>query len=214
MSLSPASQQQSEAAKKSTAGQVISYTYKASLAGTTYGFELRRKAMAWWTSRRSETWNYSDIVMIRMSYRPSSMQMRRFRTEIWNRAGQRVSVVSTTWRSVAMIEPQDDSYRAFITTLHRRVADAGGKVLMEGGLMPWVFYLAALLLVLMIAAGAGLMGQALLAKHTSGALFFAVLTALFVWQIGGFVWRNRPIRYDADNLPDHLLPAASPQDRR
>jgi len=81
-------------------------------------------------------------------------------------------------------------------------------------LMPWVFYLAALLLALMVAAGAGLSGQALLTRQFSGALFFTALTALFIWQIGSFVWRNRPIRYDADTLPDHLLPAVSPEDRR
>ena len=79
--------------------------------------------------------------------------------------------------------------------------------------MPWVFYLAAFLFALIVAVGAGLMGQALLGRHTSGALFFAALTALFVWQIGSFVWRNRPIRYDADTLPEHLLPAISPKDK-
>ena len=32
------------------------------------------------------------------------------------------------------------------------------------------------------------------------------LSALFGWQIGGFIRLNRPITYTFDTLPDALLP--------
>jgi hypothetical protein len=39
-----------------------------------------------------------------------------------------------------------------------------------------------------------------------GAAFMVAFAALFGWQIGGFVWRNRPIAYSSQDLPTHLLP--------
>jgi len=40
----------------------------------------------------------------------------------------------------------------------------------------------------------------------AGALFFIGFAALFGWQIGGFVRRNRPVVYSWDGLPAALLP--------
>jgi hypothetical protein len=40
----------------------------------------------------------------------------------------------------------------------------------------------------------------------AGALFFLGFAALFGWQIGGFVRRNRPTTYSFDHLPTELLP--------
>ena len=39
-----------------------------------------------------------------------------------------------------------------------------------------------------------------------GALFIAGFAALFAWQIGGFLTRNKPRRYTFDALPQDLLP--------
>jgi len=37
-------------------------------------------------------------------------------------------------------------------------------------------------------------------------LFLVGFAALFGWQIGGFMMRNRPQRYTFDQLPKQLLP--------
>jgi hypothetical protein len=37
-------------------------------------------------------------------------------------------------------------------------------------------------------------------------LFLVGFAALFAWQIGGFVARNRPRAYSSDHLPEALLP--------
>ncbi len=39
-----------------------------------------------------------------------------------------------------------------------------------------------------------------------GGLFLIGFAALFTWQIGGFVRRNRPRAYTFDHLPEALLP--------
>jgi hypothetical protein len=37
-------------------------------------------------------------------------------------------------------------------------------------------------------------------------LFIAGFAALFAWQVGGFIRRNRPRIYTFDHLPKALLP--------
>jgi len=184
----------------------LTYQYKPSLIGGACFFELRPQTMAWQAGRRTGEWAYEDIAMVRMSYRPVSMQSNRYRTDIWSRTGQHVIVLSTTWRSVALVEPQNDGYRAFITELHRRIGAAGGRVLLEGGLLPWVFQLATLVLGLVAVAILGLLARAVMSGSYSGALFLVFLIGVFVWQIGGFMRRNRPVKYTPDDLPQHLLP--------
>lgn len=52
----------------------------------------------------------------------------------------------------------------------------------------------------------GLLLTALLTSNWMGALFLVGFAALFAWQVGGFITRNRPRRYSFDRLPDALLP--------
>ena len=53
---------------------------------------------------------------------------------------------------------------------------------------------------------AGLFVRAVATGEFAGALFLVGFTALFGWQIGGFVRRNRPRAYTFDRLPEALLP--------
>lgn len=184
----------------------VSYSYKPSLLGSACTFALTPEGLSWRAGRRGALWAYDDIAMVRMSYRPVSMQTRRYRTDIWNRHGQHVIVVSTTWRSMALMEPQDEDYRAFVFALHRRLDAAGGQVLCEGGLMPWVYHLATLLLGLVAVAMIGLLVRAVATGSIAGALFLVALMALFAWQIGSFMIRNRPVGYRPAAVPAHLLP--------
>jgi hypothetical protein len=53
---------------------------------------------------------------------------------------------------------------------------------------------------------AGLLVRAILTGEFAGGLFLVGFAALFTWQIGGFVMRNRPGAYSFDHLPEPLLP--------
>jgi len=60
-----------------------------------------------------------------------------------------------------------------------------------------------------VAVGTMLLGlfiRALVIGEYAGALFFLGFAALFGWQIGGFVRRNRPTSYSFEHLPAELLP--------
>jgi membrane protein CcdC involved in cytochrome C biogenesis len=52
----------------------------------------------------------------------------------------------------------------------------------------------------------GLLVRAIATGELAGILFLLGFAALFTWQVGGFVRRNRPRAYTFDNLPMALLP--------
>jgi hypothetical protein len=184
----------------------MGYRYRASLIGAAHRFELTDDGLSWRVGGRSGVWPYRAITSIRLSYRPVSMQSRRFRADIENLSRERIAVLSTSWQTAALMAPQDRDYRAFIHALHRRRAQAGGKVVLTGGLNPHVHVAAIGVLALLATAMVGLLLRALATGEFAGALFLVGFAALFAWQIGGFIRRNRPRSYRFDDLPNDLLP--------
>jgi hypothetical protein len=182
------------------------YVYKASLIGSAYRFELTDDGLSWQAGGRSGVWPYGDIAAIRLSYRPISMQPRRFRADIDRVGGGRIALLSTSWTTVTLMAPQDRDYRAFITQLHRRLKEAGSRAELVGGLKPVLYHAAVAVLAIVAVAISGLLIRALSTGEWAGALFLVGFAALFWWQIGGFVRRNRPQRYTFDALPGELLP--------
>src|SRR5215468_5569970 len=183
-----------------------SYTFKASLVGSAHQFELTDKGLSWKISGRSGAWAYRDISAVRMSYRPSSMQAHRFRTDIWHKDGGRIRIVSTNWQTVSLMTPQDNGYRAFIEGLHAHMAAARSTATLTGGLSSGLYAAALVLVALLAIAIVGLFVRAIATAEYAGALFLVGFALLFNWQIGGFIRRNRPITYTFDHLPEALLP--------
>jgi hypothetical protein len=186
--------------------QHLHYAYKASLIGAAHRFELTDLGLSWRIAGKSGVWPYARISAIRLSYRPVSMQSRRFRDDIENADRGRIVVLSTSWQTAALMAPQDQDYRAFITRLHARMAEAGSKAVLVGGLKPRVYAAALIFLTLVAVAISGLFVRAIATGEFAGALFLVGFAALFGWQIGGFVLRNKPRNYAFDDLPAALLP--------
>jgi hypothetical protein len=182
------------------------YAYKASLVGAAHQFELTDQGLSWRIAGRSGVWPYADINIIRLSYRPVSMQSRRFRADIGNTHSASIAILSTSWQTATLMAPQDRDYRVFITALHARMAQAGSQPRLDGGLRPRVYAAAIGLLVLVAISITGLLVRAIATGEFAGALFLVGFAALFAWQVGGFVGRNRPIEYSFDHLPTALLP--------
>jgi hypothetical protein len=182
------------------------YAYKASLIGAAHQFELTDEGLSWRIGGKSGIWLYADIAAIRLSYRPVSMQSRRFRADIENADGGRLAIISTSWQTAALMAPQDQDYRAFITQLHARMQQVGSNAALIGGLGPRSYAAAIVFLTLVAVAISGLLVRALATGEWAGAMFLVGFAALFGWQIGGFVGRNRPRTYPFDHLPEALLP--------
>jgi hypothetical protein len=184
----------------------VRYAYKASLIGSAHQFELTDAGLSWQVSGRSGVWPYRDIASIRLSYRPMSMQSRRFRADIERAGGGRIAILSTTWQTIALMAPQDQDYRAFMTQLHQRMKQAGSRAELLGGVGPKTYAGGIVLLALVGISMAGLLIRAVTTGEFAGALFLIGFTVLFGWQIGGFMVRNRPRTYAFDDLPEAVLP--------
>jgi hypothetical protein len=182
------------------------YTYKASVAGSPQSFELGGQGMSFHTGFRSGLWRYGDIVRIRLSYRPVSMLRHRFRADIRHRDGGTLKIVSATWAGIVAMVPQNDSYRAFIAELHRRVAAERGRVEFTAGLHPIVFAMAVAVFAGIAFAIATLVVRALLAGEVVAVLFFLAFAAWTGWYAGGWLMRNKPQRYEPAHVPPQLLP--------
>jgi len=182
------------------------YAFKASLVGSAHQFELTDEGLNWRVAGKSGVWPYAAISSIRLSYRPVSMQSRRFRADIEAEQRGRIVLLSTSWQTAALMAPQDADYRAFIVELHHRMAAAGSTAKLMGGLKPRLYTAAMVLLAFVALAMAALFIRAALVGQWAGMLFLAGFAALFAWQIGGFVRRNRPQAYTFDRLPKALLP--------
>jgi hypothetical protein len=183
-----------------------SYAYKASLISSAQQFELTDGGLSWRIGGRSGLWPYAEIASIRLSYRPMSLQARRFRADIQRSGGGRIAIVSTSWQTVTLMTPQDQGYRAFITELHRRMKQAGSTASLTGGIGTVTYAAAVVMLALLAIAMVGLLVRALSTSEFTGALFLVGIAIWFAWTIGGFIKRNRPRRYSFDALPETLLP--------
>jgi hypothetical protein len=184
----------------------LHYGYRASLIGGARQFELTEQGLSWQIGARSGVWPYQSIASVRLSFRPVSMQSRRFRADLRTFDGQRLTILSTSWQTVTLMAPQDQAYRAFMAALHQKMHAAGSHAELSGGL-PTLTYNGALVVVALLAvAMTALLARAVAVGEWPGVLFILGFAALFGWQIGGFIRRNKPRRYGFDALPAELLP--------
>lgn len=188
------------------AASVTSYAYKASLIGSAHRFALTEQGLSWHIGGRSGLWPYDEISAIRLSFRPVSMQQHRFRADITHSSGRRLAILSTSWQTAALMAPQNNSFRAFIVELHARMAKAGSRAVLTSGLGRMAYAMVLAFLAMLTVVMAGLLIRALAIGEFAGVLFVLGFAALFAWQVGGFVRRNRPGSYTLERLPEALLP--------
>ena len=188
------------------AASATSYAYKASLIGSAHRFELTEEGLSWQVGGRTSLWPYDEISAVRLSFRPVSMQQHRFRADVSHKGGGRIAILSTSWQTAALMAPQDNGFRAFIVALHARMAKVGSRAELTAGLGRTAYAAVLAFLALLAVAMAALLIRALMIGEFAGALFVLGFAALFAWQVGGFIRRNRPQTYGFDRLPKQLLP--------
>lgn len=182
------------------------YTFRPSLLGAPWQFTLAPDGIRWTVGSRSGRLAYGQVRRIRMSYRPANMQSYRFITELWGQGAPRLRIVSTSWKSMFEQERLDKAYAAFVTELHRRLAEANATPLYQQGVHPLTYW-PGLILFTGIALGmAALAVRALQEDVSAGAAFVGAFLLLFLWQGGNFFRRNRPGVYRPDALPREILP--------
>src|ERR1043165_1108996 len=169
----------------------LTYSYKSSVMSAPFEFRLGADALHWGKGPVRGRTPYRQIRRVRLSFRPMTMQNHRFVAEVWT-DGPKLTIASTSWKSMAEQERLDTRYRAFVAELCRRTGAAGGQTLFRTGSPVILYWLGVVAFTGASLAIAALIMRALQAQVWSGAAFVAAFLALFLWQAGTFFRRNRP----------------------
>jgi hypothetical protein len=186
--------------------QGVKYSYRPSLMGAPWEFEVAPDALLWQVGRRSGRIPYGDIRRVRMAYRPVTLASHRFLTEIWSRDAPKMPVASTSWKNMVEQERQDSSYREFVAALHRKLAEGQVQASFETGSPALIYWPGVVIFVGLALGMAALTVRGLQTGALGGAAFVGGFFLLFMWQVGGFFRRNRPGRYSPDALPADVMP--------
>ena len=185
-----------------------SYVFRPSLMGSEHRFTLEPDGLAFRIGRHSGRAAYGVIRRLRLSFRPVALASDRYLTEIWADGWPKLRIASTSWRGFSDQAAQTRDYADFVRELHRRVAASGGTPLCTKGSHPVLYWMGVGLFILVALAMAALIVRALQQGALAGALFVAAFFALFLWNMGGFLRKNRPSVYPVATPPDDLLPRA------
>jgi hypothetical protein len=182
------------------------YSYRPSVLGAPWELRLTPSALAWSTGRRSGNIPYSEIRRVQLAFRPNSIQQGTFATYIWPVSGPKITVLSTSRKSLVEATRQDAQYRDFILRLHRHLMDCGARTDYVRGVEPYVYWPGLALMAICAVGFFVLIARALQTQAWGGAAFITVFFALFGWQLGNYFRRNLPGIYRPAELPPELLP--------
>jgi hypothetical protein len=183
-------------------------SFRPSLIGGAWSFRVGADALHWTSGSDSGRISYDDIKRVRLSYRPRSMQRHRFLTELWTLAGPKVTILSTSWKSISELERLDRPYRNFVLALHQQLAARGRSIEFIGGTNPAKFWVGLVVFVPLVAGIIGVVIRAFQQDAHFAALLIVAFLALFLLQGVNYFRRNRPVRYRPDAVPPELLPSA------
>ena len=189
-----------------TAGTVLTYAYRPSVMGAIREFKLSDDGIDWAAGLRSGHIPYRNIRILRMSYRPTSIQSQRFVTELWAEDAPKLKINSSSWKSMVEQERLDQSYSAFVRELHLRISNVTTSARFKQGNRPLIYWPSLVVFVVVALGLAGLITRALQIGASGGAAFVGAFLALYLWQGGNFLRRNRPGEYCPDALPKEVMP--------
>ena len=189
-------------------GQEPTYSFRPSLIGAAWSFRLGEDAIHWTSGSDSGRIPYDDVKLVRMSYRPRSMQRHRFVTELRTHSGPNVTIISTSWRSISELERLDRPYQDFVVALHKRLGARSRPIEFIGGTNPVKFWISLVNFVPLLAGIVGVAVRAFREGAHIAALLIVGFFAVFLWQGANYFRRNRPVRYQPNAVPPGLLPTA------
>jgi len=183
------------------------YSFRSSAMGTTHTFRLGPDALYFEVGYQAGSISYYTIRRLRLSFKPMSLASYRFIAEIWSDNTPKLTISSTSWRSVVEQQRQDAAYSAFVRELVRRIGASGSAAELNTGSSPFTYWPGLAICAVLILALPWIVYRGIEAGTYGGAALVAALLALFAWQMGNLFWRNRPGVFQPDAIPPRVLPA-------
>lgn len=156
--------------------------------------------------KQDTRWNLNDITKVNLRYDPTRFCRNRFKMMLQNKSGNDLTVSNVSFKGFADFDDQSDLYRQFVEFLHTSLVAQGTDTRFQGGLSKMSYRLHWVLT-----------GVAAVALVFAAVAFFALglswlilikicLIAFYLPTLLAFMRRGRPTSYEADAIPDQLLP--------
>lgn len=184
----------------------IEYRFRARIVGAEQIFRLAPGALEWESGSERRRIAYRDIGLVRLSYRPANMSLKRYLAEIWPREGSKLSIASVSAQGPFNLENRGAVYSPFVVELGKRVDASQPGFRFEAGMPRWRWWPAAAFAGATLVALIYVAVQALLMGDSGLALVMLIFGAFFVLQAGMMLLRNRPRMCEARAVPADILP--------
>lgn len=184
----------------------LEYAYHPRLGGSGSHFVLEQRHLVWSVGTRRMDLPLADIREVRLLFSPAKFASSSYETRLRLKDGRKVSIGSVSRTSLTATTDQGPAYAAFVGALHCAIGEAGGQPAFRGGLSPlrwWVMVVLGALATLGLIA---VLVHALVTQAFAFAGILAVLGAAVVWPTAEMLWRNQPVTYQPDHLPERLMP--------
>jgi hypothetical protein len=169
-------------------------------------FSLMPQHLAIEQGRRSGNFLFSEIVMIRLMYRPRNTTNEGYQAKIYRRDKRTALLSNLSWKSLVDVERQDADYSQFVRALIARAIAGNPGIILVAGMPRWLHLLTAAMGFMAVVAMVAITGKALQHNTWPVALFTASIGIYLGWWALRYVTRNRPQRFTADAIPPVVMP--------
>lgn len=149
---------------------------------------------------------YDDIAEVRVTYAPTRVARNRYRTQVIFKQGGMVELFNTHYAGFADFEERNAAYSAFVTALHRRLAERSATVVYRKGSSP-AAYVGNLVLTF---GSFAMIALAFVLLFNFGIVWLAVvklgIILFFVPTLIRHLRRSRPQDYDPRAIPEDAMP--------
>jgi hypothetical protein len=184
----------------------IEYRFRPRIVGAEQVFRLGPDALEWESGNQRRRIPYRDITFLRLSYRPANVTLKRFLAEIWPREGGKLSLISVSAQGPFNFEDRSKIYSPFVVELGRRIDAVQPGFRFDAGMARWRWWPATVFAGATLVALVYVAVQAQLMRDSSLTAVMLVFGALFIWQVGTMLLRNRPRMCEARAIPADILP--------
>lgn len=186
----------------------LSYAFVPRLGGPGRRFSLEPDRLTWEAGPTSGVLPLAQVRRVTLRLLPAKLGHESYEMEIRGAGGERVRLASVSRQSFTAVRDQGADYAAVVRALLAALAARGpAEVDCRGGYGAPRWWAMAGLGGIALLALLAVLGAALREGDFAFALVFAALLAALTFPAGRMVWRNRPVTFEPQSVPAHLLPA-------
>lgn len=185
---------------------LATYAFLPRLGGAGVRLELHADVLEWDMGMRKGRLALKDVSRVHLLFQHAKFGSSCFEMRLEGREGTRLVASSVSRVALTRMEDQREAFTTFVRAFHKAVATSGAQVEWVGGYgrLRWNIMVA-----LGLATLAALVAVLLMSMEGGQWMFIAIVSlfaVLLAWPMAEALWRNQPVHYGPEHLPQRLLP--------